>query len=153
MRNIVLAVIASVLTSISGQALAIDEPENIVKYRQAVMGSMQEHFNALAGIVKGEVSFTDNVATHARGIDSVTDIVPSLFPPGTGRETVPDSRALPGIWENESEFQDFLKTLQAESAKMVEVAESGDMAAITAQAQALGKACGDCHRTNRAKRQ
>ncbi len=44
------------------------------------------------------------------------------------------------------------KDLQVQSAKLAEVAEGGDLAAIDAQLENLGRACGSCHKPFRAKK-
>ena len=57
------------------------------------------------------------------------------------------------IWDKWSEFEAAAKKFEAESAKLAEVAQGGDMAAIGQQLGALGKkGCGDCHETFREKK-
>ena len=47
-------------------ALAADEPANLVKYRKAFMDANGAHLTMIAAVVKGEVSFTDEVARERR---------------------------------------------------------------------------------------
>ena len=62
-------------------------------------------------------------------------------------------RALPAIWEKPGDFEAAVKALQDESAKLMQVAKSGDMGAIGAQVGALGKnSCGGCHNNFRKKK-
>ena len=62
-----------------------------------------------------------------------------LFPEGTGKgDSEAESAALPVIWERWSEFEQKAKDFETESAKLVEVAEGGDMAAVAQQLGALG---------------
>lgn len=146
-------VLAALLTAgLVGPASAVDEPENVIKYRQAVMSAINGHTGAIVGVVKGEVSFVDHVAAHARGINEMSKLIPTLFPEGSSQFEFANTRALPEIWDDWTKFENAAKALQAESAKLVEVAEGGDIAAIGAQLQNLGKACGDCHKPFRAEK-
>jgi cytochrome c556 len=151
MKIATLAIAAGVLLGVAGQALAVDEPENVIKYRKAVMGAIGGHTGAIAGVVKGEVSFVADVAAHARGINDMSKLIPHLFPKGTDNATMKDTRALPAIWEDYSKFEAAARALEAESAKLVEVAQGGDVAAIGAQLENVGKACGGCHKPFRAE--
>ena len=138
-------------------AYAADEPENIVKYRKAFMDANGAHISMIAAVVKGEVSFTDELAAHADALAAqgklLTANLQQLFPEGTGKGDGLDTASLPAIWEKWSEFEGHAKKFEEESAKLAEVAASGDMAAIGQQLGALGKqGCGGCHETFREKK-
>jgi cytochrome c556 len=131
---------------------AADEPANVIKYRQSTMKAIGGHMGAIAGVVKGEVSFSDELFGHAHAINEMSKNLPRLFPEGSGPEAG-ETRALMVIWEKPSDFQAAVKRLQDESAKLMQVAKSGDMGAIGAQVGALGKdGCGGCHKTFRKKK-
>ncbi len=134
------------------QALAVDEPENVIKYRQSVLKAIGGHTGAIVAVVKGEVSYVGDVAAHARGIHEMSKLLPGLFPEGTGRDNYPETRALPALWNDRAKFEASAKDLQVQSAKLAAVAEGGDLAAIGAQLENLGKACGSCHKPFRAKK-
>lgn len=152
-RTAVGAVAAGLMIGFGVQALAVDEPENVIKYRQSVMKSLGNHAAAIVGVVKGEVSFTSHIAAHARSINEMSKLIPGIFPEGTGRDAYPDTRALPAIWNDRAKFEAAAKAVQAESARLAEVAQGGDLRAIVAQVRNLGKACGSCHKPFRAKKQ
>lgn len=158
MKKAVLVIAAGLVFSFAaqalfvGRALAIDEPQNVVKYRQAVMKAIGGHTGAIVGVVKGEVSYVAHVTAHARGINEMSKLIPDLFPPGTSNADVADSRALPKIWEDRAKFDAAAKELEVQSAKLITAAEGGDAGAIGAQLQNLGKACGGCHKPFRAEK-
>ncbi len=152
MKHLISILAAAVLLGLSSQAQAIDEPENVIKYRQSVMKSMNGHLGAIIGVAKGEVSYVDHVAAHAQGINAMSKLLPGLFPEGTSQFDSAKTRALPAIWDDFSKLEAAAKVLEMESAKMVEVAASGDLGAIGGQLQNLGKACGGCHKLFRQKR-
>jgi cytochrome c556 len=107
---------------------------------------------AIAMVAKGEVTFTDEVAGHARAINLLSQNLARYFPPGSGKEAG-ETAALPVIWEKWTEFEVAIKTLGTESAKLAEVAEGGDRTAIAVQTGELGnKGCGGCHKTFREKK-
>ena len=138
-------------------AFAADEPANIVKYRKAFMDANGAHISMIAAVVKGEVSFTDDIATNAQALAEqgklLTANLEQLFPEGTAKgETGEKSAALPVIWEKWGEFEQAAQRFEEESAKFAEVAQGGDMAAIGPALGALGKqGCGACHETFREK--
>lgn len=151
MNKITIAMAASLLVAAVTPAFAVDEPLNVIKYRQNVMKSIGGHTGAIAGVVKGEVSLAGDVEAHARAINAMSQLLDHLFPKGTDNVAIKETRALPAIWEDMGKFDAGVKALQAESAKMVEVAQGGDVAAIGAQLENLGKACGGCHKPYRAE--
>ena len=138
-------------------AFAADEPVNIVKYRKAFMDANGAHITMIAAVVKGDVSFKDNIAANAKALAEqgklLTADLQRLFPKGSGKgETAEKSAALPVIWEKWSDFEAAAQKFQEESAKFAEVAAGGDMAAIGPALGALGKqGCGGCHQTFREK--
>jgi len=152
MRKITLAIAASLLFGAASPAFAADEPENMIKYRKAVMSAIGGHTGAIAGVVKGEVSFVGHVEAHARGINEMSKLITQLFPTGTDNGAFKDTRALPAIWQDRAKFDAAAQALQDESAKLIEVAQGGDAGAIGAQLQNVGKACGSCHKPFRAEK-
>jgi cytochrome c556 len=147
-----LAVTLGATTLGAGTANAADEPANLIKYRQSTMKAIGGHMGAIAGVVKGEVSFSDELFGHAHAINEMSKNLVRLFPQGSGTEAG-ETRALPAIWEKPDDFAASVKSLQDESAKLMEVAKAGDMGAIGAQVGALGKnSCGGCHNNFRKKR-
>ncbi len=67
------------------------------------------------------------------------------------KSRTPKSR-MPGRRPRRAKFEAAAKDLQVQSVKLAEDAEGGDIAAIGAQVQNMGKACGSCHKPFRAKK-
>ena len=152
------AAIAGLLaTAMGAAAFAADEPVNIVKYRKAFMDANGAHITMIAAVVKGEVSFTGDIAANAQALAEqgklLTANLKQLFPEGTAKgETAEKSAALPAIWEKWAEFEQAAQKFEEESAKFAQVAAGGDMAAIGPALGAFGKqGCGACHETFREK--
>jgi cytochrome c556 len=140
-------------TTVGAAAFAADEPANVIKYRQAYMSANGGHITMIAAVVKGEVSWTDELAGHAHALHEQSKHLLRLFPEDSGKgDTEVQSAALPVIWEQWSEFEEAANAFEAESGKLVEAVESGDQTAIAQQLGALGQnGCGNCHETFREK--
>lgn len=152
MKRIFAVLVAGLALGLAAQASAADSPENLVKYRKAVMKAIGGHTGAIAAVVKGEVSYGAHIANHARGIKDMSLIVPEVFPANSGPDSFQDTRALAKIWGEPGKFKEAITAFQGAAAKLVEVADSGDMAAIGASLGELGKSCGGCHKPFRAEK-
>ena len=139
MRKVIFAIIMGLTAVTAAQAFAADEPANIIKYRQAVMKAIGGHTGAIAGVVKGEVSFAGDVAAHARGIQEMSQLISKLFPKGTDSGMQAKTRALPSIWAEQVKFDAAVKAFQDASANLVRIAEAGDPTAFGGGLQQLGK--------------
>jgi cytochrome c556 len=152
MKHLISILTAAVVFGLASPAQAIDEPENVIKYRQSVMKAIGGHTGAIVSVVKGEVSYVDHVAVHAQGINAMSKLLVGLFPEGTSQFEFSNTRALPEIWDDFSKFEAAAKALEVASAKLVAVAASGDLGAIGGQLEDVGKACGGCHKPFRQKK-
>jgi cytochrome c556 len=127
--------------SVSTSSFA-DEPEDIVTYRQAVMGAMGRHMKSTAMIVKGEVDRRDDLQGHASAMHAISLYACTLFPESTkGLE----SEALPKIWEDPPKFEAACKKLHETTNALAEIASGDDFDATKAAFGAVGKSCGGCH--------
>ena len=57
------------------------------------------------------------------------------------------------IWQDKAKFEAAAKALQTATGELVSLAESGDLAAVGAQLQKVGQACGGCHKPFRKKKE
>ncbi len=133
---------AIMLGGLSGTQAA-DEPANIIKYRQNVMKSIGGHISNIAAVAKGEVTYIQNVPTHARALADMVKLIPDLFPEGTD---VGKTRALPKIWAERDKFDEAARANRAAAADMVSAAATNDLATIQGALGKLGKTCGNCHK-------
>ncbi|MDJ0895835.1 MAG: cytochrome c [Alphaproteobacteria bacterium] len=148
MRRILFATTLGVALA-AGSAYAADTPENLVKYRKAVMKSLGGHFGAISAVVKGEVSYGAHVANHARALRDVAPLIGAVFPPNSTYDQFKDTNALPEVWSKPAEFKQAVEAFEKAAADFVPVAEAGDAQAITASFGAMARTCGGCHKTFR----
>ena len=119
------------------------DSEGLIKYRKNVMKSTRSHMGAIADILKNRLPLQAHFADHAKSIYQNSKMTLSMFPKGSD---FGDTKAKLSIWKNWSKFETVSKAFVRESAKLVKVAESGDMKAFAKQVRAIGKTCGGCHK-------
>ncbi len=131
-------------------AAAVTAPEKAVAYRQAEMSLIGKHMKATRMILSGEVARPQDLVRHAEGIHAGSMDLAALFPDGTGpAKTKTEAKA--EIWSKHADFEVAVKNFQDASAKLVEVAKTGDLVATKAQLDKVGETCGGCHDTFKIK--
>ena len=122
------------------------DSHGIIKYRQNVMKSVSGHMGAIVDILKNGLPLKDHIVDHALSIQQISRMTLSMFPEGSGKGRTKSKQV---IWEKWSEFESAASDFERESIKLVEVAQSGDMEALSKQVRATGKTCSGCHRNFR----
>jgi cytochrome c556 len=89
--------------------------------------------------------------TSSKTIEDLAKQIPTWFPPGTGRDVVPKSEALPVIWQRPDEFKKDDEGLVSAAHVLNIAARSGKLDEVKAALPALGQACKTCHTTFKAK--
>lgn len=126
----------------AGAALAAEDEAVLVGYRQKVMKGIGANTAAIGDILKFKLPYEKNVLGHAQALHADALLAASAF---EKKADSPKSMAKPEVWQKPAEFKEHAEHLVEASAKLVKVAEGGDMKAIGAQMKELGKACQDCH--------
>ena len=136
---------------LAGVAVVAQAQEAVIKQRQEAMKANGAAAKAIADMVKGEKPW-DQAAAHqaAITINNTSKAIPGLFPKGSGPEAGVKTAALPAIWSKMDDFTAKAKANEQESAKLV---AANDEAAVKAQFGNVGKTCGGCHESYRAKPQ
>lgn len=122
------------------------DSHGIIKYRQNVMKSVSGHMGAIVDILKNGLPLKDHIVDHALSMQQISRMTLSMFPEGSGKGRTKSKQV---IWEQWSEFESAAGDFERESIKLVEVAQSGDMEALSKQVRATGKTCSGCHRNFR----
>ena len=126
--------------------VSIADSHGIIKYRQNVMKSAAGHMGAIVGILKHRLPLEAHSVDHARSLIQISRMTLSIFPEGSGKGR---TKSKQDIWENWSEFESATSDFERESSKLEEVAQSGDMEALSKQVRATGKTCSGCHKNFR----
>ncbi|WP_425406056.1 c-type cytochrome [Hwanghaeella sp.] len=148
---------ATALALVAGSAVVAhaSSQDDTIKQRQQAMKDIGAQMKVIKGYLGGSGTAEDVAAGAAKInmlIKSTGDLFPANTAPGASGVTV-ETEALPKIWEDPEGFAKAAAVLEAESAKLEEVAASDDPEAIGAQFGAMAKnGCGGCHKVYRVKK-
>lgn len=141
-----LLVLAATLATLGSTAvIAADKTETAIEIRQSSMVLIRDNFGTMVAMAKGEIPWSDEVyQARAADLKAITSIdlmrgyIPGSFAAGT--------RAKPKVMKNLNEFEDMMKALSIESAKLAAVSQGGDKGAIMAQFKETAGTCKQCHK-------
>jgi cytochrome c556 len=150
-KSLVAAAVAVTLGSLAGFAAAQVKPEIMVKQRQSAMTLIGKYWGPIAGMASGKVSpyNADVISRNATYLENLAQMPWDGFHDSTKDEK--NTKALPEVWSQKAKFDELAQRLQAETAKLGEVARKKDEAGVKQQYAAVGKVCGACHEGFRAK--
>lgn len=118
--------------------------EGAVKYRQHAMKAVGGHMQAIVSVIRGEVSHTDHLPTHADALADLAELTPTLFATGTeGGDT------LPAVWEKAEDFQAKLGAFKEASRNLKTAVDAGEDP--SGALRSVGMACKGCHDDYRAE--
>ena len=144
------AVIATVgFVGVASMVLAADP----ITDRREVMKANGAAMKAISEVLKANGAAAD-IAPHAAKLSEDAAKLASLFPAGSDKPQGKDpgqTMAKPEIWQNPDDFAAKLKAFHDEAAMLNTAVAGGDMAAIKAEFDKVGEACGGCHKVYRAK--
>jgi cytochrome c556 len=139
-------IVLTLVTGFLGVAYAqFARPEDAIQYRQSVMFLIGQHFyDRMATVVKGQSPY-DKAAfeQNAAIVDTLATLPWEAFMvPGTDKgKTGLKSSA----FKEKEKFMQDAKKMQAETAKLAETAQSGNLDAIKTQFGETAKSCKSCH--------
>ncbi|MDW8469986.1 MAG: cytochrome c [Burkholderiales bacterium] len=149
-KRIAVGMSAVLGAALAAQAFAQAKPDVLVKQRQAAMTLIGKYFGPLGAMAKGAAPYNASVVQRNAAYLEVLGQMPwDGFHESTKGEK---SGALPAVWEKPAEFKQAQERMQAEIAKLVQVAKGGDEASVKNQIAAVSRTCGGCHDTFREKR-
>lgn len=122
----------------------------VVDARIAVMKTMGQSIGVLGNMAKGEMAYDATAAQAAAdALLEAAQIDPAeLWIEGTGRETVPATRAKPAIFTDSFEVETLSADLVSAAQSMAGAAGTG-LDGIRANLGAVGGACSACHKEYR----
>lgn len=130
------------LTLAAGIAVAA-EPEDIIKYRSAVMKSNGAHMAAAGAIITGKVDFKNQLADHAKALAAINKDIAVLFPKDTDYG---DTKALDAVWEKNAEFKKRAKDAAQKADAFARAVAANDARNIGARFKELSDSCKSCHK-------
>ena len=138
----------------AGAALAQDmlPPEEAHEFRESHMKVYGQNLGILGAMAQGEAPYdaaAAQAAADAIQANATSDDWAIMWPEGSATGEVPDSRALPAIWENPEDFTAKHQAL-IEAATAMQAAAGTDLASLQAAMGGVGASCGGCHEDYRA---
>lgn len=127
------------LTTVHGQA------EDPVLARQLIMQALEDDAEVL-GSIAARVTPPTKMAEHARNIAKHAKESYESFKPNA-----PGGGAKPEIWTNWADYSKRMESFVVNSEKMAQVAETGDVNAVT-ELMVDAMPCKSCHDVYRAKK-
>ena len=149
-----IAALVTIMAVAAGVALAQDAlaPEEAHEFRETHMKIYGRNLGVLGGMAKGEAPYdaaSAQAAADAILANATSDDWVIMWPEGSATGEVPNSRALPAIWENPDDFGASHQAL-IEAATAMQAAAGTDLASLQAAMGGVGGSCGGCHEDYRA---
>jgi cytochrome c556 len=120
-------------------------PSDAIAARKAQFHGIGAAFKAVMDELKKDAPDKAVLAASADKIAANLKAVRTLFPDGSGPAPGVKTHARPEIWTDRAEFDRLNLAATNQAGVFGAAARGGDMAAIQAQAKALGGACQSCH--------
>jgi cytochrome c556 len=150
---LVTVVLASCGQSSSGTGAQEDDspPAVAFRYRDGLMTAISWKVAQLRGMAQGDIPMDDaTFKKHAKDVVTLASMIPEGFIPNS---IVKGSAALPEIWMNFPDFTQKAMDLQNSAKALSDAAEANGAEAAKGMVQAVGQACGSCHRPYRRREQ
>ena len=138
-----------VIGAVGGSAKAAVNAQDAVKARVDHFKTMGRAFKTIRDGMGNPALDSKMIAAQATIIRDTSTGIVSWFPAGSGPAPSVKTDAKPEIWSDAAGFGKAAQKLQAESAKLVTIANTGSADAIRAQVRATGGSCKGCHDTYR----
>ena len=141
-----LALAGTLLLCAGHISFAQPAPAELVKQRQDAMEKLwPDDYRDVSRTLKTDKPDLALVAAKSAQAIEALNRLATLFPPGTGRDAVPSTRAKPEIWSNRSEFEATLGALVDANKTLGDDAKARNVEKVKADWTNLAKACGGCH--------
>jgi cytochrome c556 len=143
-----LAVMAVIMAGVYAAPAQAADPDEAIKYRKYVMGTVGDHTQAFFAILQGKVPHTGELAYHARALAEAAKRTKAAFEQNTAGQGNEPTTTLDSAWDG-PELQAGLDKMIDATESMAVAVETGDMASVGAIAGTLG--CKGCHDNYRSK--
>ena len=124
--------------------IAQTKPEDAIKLRQSAMKLIGYNFGSINAMVNDKKPYSkDEAIRNANRIDALSNHPFEFFGPGTDKGA--DTKASAAVWKDQAKFNAAGEKMQAETAKLAQVAKNGDLAALKSQYGTTAGTCKACH--------
>jgi cytochrome c556 len=145
-RTIGIILTGAILAVSGGYVAAAESTADVIKARQDKFKDLGKQAKAIVGQLKSGTLDKAAASDEAKKIAEYAHDLPTWFPKDTGPDSGVKTLAKAEIWTKPDDFKAAAEKFQTEADKLVQVAATGDIAAVGAQFQETGKACQGCHK-------
>ena len=144
------------LVTIAAEPAAPPSPAEVAKRavetRQGLFKVIAGQWAPVAGMMRNapfDAAVAEKTGTR---LEVLAGIIPEVYTADTRKDgTGVKTASLEGIWTGQADFKAKADDLAKAARELATVAKTGDQAKTKAAAGAVGKACGGCHDSYRAK--
>ena len=140
----IIAIIIFMAVAATAVYAKFNKAQDAIRYRQAVMVLVGQHFGSMGEVVKGKQPYNQNSFAEEAAVLEILSKLPwdaFLYPASDRGQTKLNSKAL----KNKDDFMQAARKFENETAKLAADAKTGDLDAIKAQFGAAAKTCKGCH--------
>ncbi len=137
----IIIVIAVAATAVNAK---FNKAQDAIRYRQAVMTLVGQHFGSMGQVVKGKQPYDQTAFAKEAAVLEMLSKLPwdaFLYPESDRGKTKLKSKAL----KNQDDFMQAARKFETETAKLATDAKAGDLNAVKAQFGATAQTCKGCH--------
>jgi cytochrome c556 len=147
-----LAAVSALAFSQAGPPSPEARAKSAIETRQGLFKLIANQNGPIGAMQRNQAPFNaELVARNAARIKVLSEIAPDLFELDTRQFKDVKTGALDGIWNSQADFKAKADALTKAADALVAAAKGGDKAATLKAAADVGKACGSCHDSYRAK--
>ena len=140
----VIAIIIFMAVAATAVNATFNKAQDAIRYRQAVMTLIGQHFGSMGQVVKGKQPYNQTSFAEEATVFEMLSKMPwdaFLYPESDRGKTKLKSKAL----KNKDDFMQAARKFEDETAKLAAAAKTGDLNAIKAQFGAAANTCKGCH--------
>ena len=137
----ILVILAVAATAVNAK---FNKAQDAIRYRQAVMVLIGQHFGTMGQVVKGKQPYNQTSFSEEAAVVEMLSKMPwdaFMYPKSDRGKTKLKSKAL----ENKDDFMQAARMFENEAAMLAANAKSGNLSTIKAQFGATAKTCKNCH--------
>ena len=141
-----ITILVLIAVFVFGAAYAqFSKPENAIRYRQAVMTLMAQHFTRMGAVIQGKAEYDKAEFSANADVVKMLATLPweAFLEPGTDKG---DTKMSSAVFDKPAQFNKIAESLEADTAMLASTAKSGDLNAIKAQFGKAAQNCGACHK-------
>jgi cytochrome c556 len=121
-----------------------DKNESALAARKAAFTLMVANVGPMGAMAKEEIPFDqEQFAFRAANLEMLSKMPWEFFIPGSDLD---ESKSKPEVWSDADGFKQAADKFQQEAAKLVQVSNGGDQAAMFEQYGKTAKTCKSCHK-------